>query len=152
MENSKVTIVSNVNGPVGVYLPQIQFRREWAKRGQKYTVDKTVLENMMYDNGARYMLETGMLYIEDMEVKKEVGLEPEDATEPTHIIVLNEKQKEEALTIMPTWKFKELIGKLSGEEINNLVDYAISKEIVPGLDKCDIIKGVMVEILFVPFN
>ena len=52
------------------------------------------------------MIDSGMLYIEDMAVKKELGLEPEDAKEPVNIIVLSDKEMRHYIT-MPLAQFKE---------------------------------------------
>ena len=116
MEKEMVTVVSTVNGLVGIYLPDLRFKKEWARKGQKQKIDKDLLQDIMYDPGSEYMFRTGMLYIEDMDIKKEIGLEPEDATEPVNIIVLDEKQLNRYLTVMPLHEFKENVKKLSIEQ------------------------------------
>ena len=143
MENQKIDIISNVNSRVGVLLPEIKFSRKWPKKGSKVTVDKETFEHMMYDNGTRYMFETGMLYITDMEIKKEVGLEPEEAIEPTNIIILDDKQRHRYMSIMPINDFILNIKKLSFEEIQNLADYAIEHELIGDLKKCDEIQKMI---------
>ena len=102
-------------------------------------IDKELLENLMYDNGVEYMFQTGMLYIEDMEVKKEMGLEPEDATEPVNIIVLSDKDMKRYLTVMPVAEFKQKIATLSTEQKKNLVDFAVENEIM-NIEKSEILK------------
>jgi hypothetical protein len=97
----KIVIISNTNSRVGINLPEIRFSRKWPAKGSKVTVDKETFEQMMYDAGTRYMFESGMLYIEDLEAKKLVGLEPEDAKEPVNIIILDDKQKHRYMTVMP---------------------------------------------------
>ena len=37
------------------------------------------------------MLKAGVLFIDDLEFKKELGLEPEDAVEPVNVILLEDK-------------------------------------------------------------
>ena len=101
MEKEMVTVISTVNGVVGIYLPDLRFKKEWTRKGQKQKIDKELLQDIMYDPGSEYMFRTGMLYIEDMDIKKEIGLEPEEATEPVNIIVLDEKQLNRYLTVMP---------------------------------------------------
>ena len=95
----------------------------------------------MYDPGSEYMFRTGMLYIEDMDIKKEIGLEPEEATEPVNIIVLDEKQLNRYLTVMPLHEFKENVKKLSIEQAKNLVDYAVQKETIT-FDKAEFLEKV----------
>lgn len=132
----KVVIISNTNH-IGVNLPDIRFSRKWATKGAKIAVEKEIFEQMMYDPGTRYMFESGMLYIEDLEIKKEVGLEPEDATKPVNIIILDDKQRQRYMTVMPTEEFIASIKKLGYEELQNLADYAIEHELVGDLKKCD---------------
>ena len=94
----------------------------------------------MYEPGVDYMFKTGILYIDDMEVKKELGLEPETATEPQNIIVLDEKQIKRYLTVAPFHEFKAIMDKLSKEQRTEMANYAVDNEILPSLDKSDYIK------------
>ncbi len=139
----KIIIVSNTNSRVGVDLPEIRFSRKWPAKGSKITVDKEIFEQMMYDAGTRYMFESGMLYTEDLEAKKLVGLEPEDAKEPVHIIILDDKQKNRYMSAMPINEFITNIKKLGYEELQNLADYAIEHELIGDLKKCDEIQKLI---------
>lgn len=139
----KIIIVSNTNSRVGVDLPEIRFSRKWPAKGSKITVDKETFEQMMYDAGTRYMFESGMLYTEDLEVKKLVGLEPEDAKEPVNIIILDDKQKNRYMSVMPINEFITNIKKLGYEELQNLADYAIEHELIGDLKKCDEIQKLI---------
>ena len=141
MEKEMVTVVSTVNGLVGIYLPDLRFKKEWTRKGQRQKIDKELLQDIMYDPGSEYMFRTGMLYIEDMDIKKEIGLEPEDATEPVNIIVLDEKQLNRYLTVMPLHEFKENVKKLSIEQAKNLVDYAVQKESIT-FDKAEFLEKI----------
>lgn len=141
MEKEMVTVISTVNGTVGIYLPDLRFKREWTKKGQRQRIDKELLQDIMYDSGSEYMFRTGMLYIEDMDVKKEIGLEPEDAETPVNIIVLDDKQMQRYLTVMPLHEFKENVKKLSIEQVKNLVDYAVEKEFIT-FDKSEYLEKI----------
>ena len=141
MENSnKVKVISAVSGHVGVTVPQISFRREWMAQGQAILIDREVLNELMYDQGFKYMIETGILYIEDMEVKKELGVEPEDATEPQNVIVLTDKERDQYMRLLTIKNFKEKVDKLSFEQICELADYAIRNKIMD-LEKSKYIKS-----------
>jgi hypothetical protein len=98
---------------------------------------------MMYDAGTRYMFESGMLYTEDLEAKKLVGLEPEDAEEPVNIIILDDKQRNRYMSVMPINEFITNIKKLGYEELQNLADYAIEHELVGDLKKCEEIQKLI---------
>ena len=141
MEKEMVTVISTVNGVVGIYLPDLRFKKEWTRKGQRQKIDKDLLQDIMYDPGSEYIFRTGMLYIEDMNIKKEIGLEPEEATEPVNIIILDEQQLHRYLTVMPLHEFKENVKKLSIEQAKNLVDYAVQKETIT-FDKAEFLEKI----------
>ena len=141
MEKEMVTVISTVNGVVGIYLPDLRFKKEWTRKGQRQKIDKDLLQDIMYDPGSEYMFRTGMLYVEDMNIKKEIGLEPEEATEPVNIIILDEQQLHRYLTVMPLHEFKENVKKLSIEQAKNLVDYAVQKETIT-FDKAEFLEKI----------
>ena len=136
----KVVITNMVNAQVGINLPDIHFKHTWEKRGDKFTVSHEIFEAMMYNNGARNIFAEGILYTEDMEVKKEFGLEPEDAEEPVNIIVLNEAQMKRYLTVMPFRDFKENLEKVSQEQLLLLVQYAIDNKIMADIEKINYLR------------
>lgn len=135
----KIKVVSKHQGPISVNIPDLHFRREWPNKGATVSIDKETLEEMLYDNGFKYMIDTGMLYIEDMEVKKEFGLEPEDAIEPVNIIVLSDNDMKRMMTAMPQFEFEAKIKTLNYEQMLALADYAIKNEL-GDYNKCDVIK------------
>jgi len=141
MDNNKIKITNMTSGPIGVKVPSAMFQRDWAGYGSSVLVEKDKLEELMYDIGFKYMIDKGMLYIEDMDTKKELGLEPEDATAPVNIIVLNEADKKRYMTAMPLKEFKIQVSKLSREQINLLVDYAIAHRYVD-FDKTKVLKEI----------
>ena len=126
---AKINITSTTVGEVSVFEPSIPFRASWPTKGSTRAVEKDVIEQLLYTPGFKYMIDTGMLYIEDLDQKKELGLEPEDATEPVNIIVLSDTDKKKYLTMYSLDKFKQEIKKLSREQLIDLADYAIEKEI-----------------------
>lgn len=137
----KITLISNSTIPVSVVLPSLHFTHDWPSKGAKFAVTDEIFEQMNYDPGCRYMLETGILYTEDMEAKKEVGLEPVDAVKPVNIIILTDAEKEKLLNNKtPLWQFKETYFKLGPEEMKNLANYAIEHELIPSQDICQIIE------------
>ncbi len=142
MENSneKVLVVNKVKGRVGVQVPSLHFSREWLAQGQAIKIDRETLEELMYDQGFKYMVETGILYIEDLEVKKELGIEPEDATEPENVIVLDDKERDQYMRLLTIKNFKEKVDKLSFEQICELAEYAIDNKILD-LEKSKYLKA-----------
>ena len=150
MDNKKVSVVCTVNHSVSVNVRAIPFARVWLGKGSVQKIEKDMLEQIMYDPGVRYMFDNGILYIEEMDTKKELGLEPEDAKEPTNIIVLTDKQKRDCLIKLPYNKFTEMVDKLSMEQLSELAQYAIDNKMMDYerdkyiMDKCgrDIINAI----------
>ena len=133
----KVTITNTTNARVVINNSELRFTRVFERKGAKATIEKDIFKELMYSNGFRRLVESGELYVEDMEVKKEVGLEPEDATEPTNIIVLSEKQQERLLKVAPFSEFKDTCEKLSVEQLKELASFAIANEINMDMNKLD---------------
>lgn len=136
---SKINIVNTIRGSILVEVREIPFRHEWIAQGAAYAVDPKVLEQLMYDRGFKYMIDTGMLYIEDMKEKQNLGLEPEDATEPVNIIVLNDKERRRYMVNLSLKEFKEKVTKLSYEQIVQLADYAVANRLAD-FDKAEFLK------------
>jgi predicted methyltransferase len=131
MEGRKmVEIVSTVNAQVSIVLREFHFDHTWRKKGDKYKIDFDLLQQMMYDNGTRAMFEDGTLYIQDMQTKIDLDLEPQDAVEPENIIVLDEAQMKRYMTVMPYHDFKEKMDKVSREQCIAVVQYAIANKII----------------------
>ena len=135
----KIRVISKHQGPISVNISDLHFKREWPNKGASVLIEKETLEEMMYDSGFKYMIDTGMLYIEDLEVKKELGLEPEDATEPVNIIVLNDNDMKRMMTAMPQFEFDAKLKTLNYEQMLALADFAIKNEL-GDFGKCDAIK------------
>ena len=137
----KVLVKSTVNGAVTIDLPELRFNRTWAQRGSKIMVDKQILQEALYDLGTEYLFKTGILYIDDLDVKKELGLEPEDAEKPQNIIVYDEKEMNRLLTTAQNWELEEALKKVSHEQVQAFVDYAVEHEI-PDINKCGILEKI----------
>lgn len=141
MENNKVTIISTTNARVVVNNPNLRFKRVWEKRNARITIDKEVFQELLYANDFRNLIDSGVLYIENMDIKKEVGLEPEEAAEPVNIIVLTEKQQERLLKTAPFSELKETCEKLPTEQLKELVSFAIANEINMDMNKLDYLQA-----------
>ena len=138
-KDTKVKVIGTVLGGITVSLPNLSWIREWPRKGAAVMVPFGILEEGMYDTGFGNMLRDGDLYIEDMAVKRELGLEPDEAKEPENIIILTDNKM---LYLMKTASLEDLrstLSKVSIEQANNLAQYAIENE-YNNLDKAEIIK------------
>lgn len=149
MENKKVILTNTIKSRVVINVPEANLRRVWERKGAKKTIDFKVLEEAIYDKSVEYLLKEGILYIEDMDVKIALGLEEEDATEPT-IVMLTDEDMHRFLTAMPIFDFKQKIKTLRREQVQALVEYAIEEELtdyektefLKALTEIDIIRAV----------
>lgn len=139
MDKKKVMVRNMMNHPVGIYVPSMNFKRDFPRKDATLPIDFEILQEIMYDPGVEYMFKQGILYIEDMEVKRELGLEPYDAEEPEEIIVLNDGQRRRLLTVASLEELKETCEKLSYEQNQELANYAILNEL-GDLERAKIIK------------
>lgn len=137
---ANLVIVENKSSSrVGINNPDLRFRRVWDKKGAKVPVDIDLLREALYDSGVQYLFEQGILYIEDMKAKIELGLEAEGTTIPTNIIALTDDEKKRMLGLMPIYDFKKKLEALPYEQYNALVEYAITNNIV-NIEKAEILK------------
>lgn len=136
---AKIKITSTTVGEVSVFQPSIPFRMSWPAKGSTRAIEEEILEQLLYTPGFKRMIDSGVLYIEDMDVKKRLGIEPEDATEPVNVIVLSDQEKNKYLKMYSADKFKEEIKKLSHEQLIDLADYAIENKIAD-FDKSEILE------------
>ena len=133
--NEKVMVTSMVGGTISA--PSLE-HRVWNKKGQKLPVSKDVLREAIYDPGVEYMFKNGILYIDEMNFKIELGLESEGTTTPTAVLPVDDKYLNRVLKLMPVSEMKSSIDKMSITQKQELVDYA-SKQNDIQLDRLAIV-------------
>ena len=140
MQENSVHVISAVNGTVGFSLPELRFKRVWQKKKASFPVPKDVLREAIFDPGVAYLFEKGILYIDDLEFKKEIGLEPYDVEEPT-IILLEDKYIERMLKVMPVQEFKAAFSNLTIDQKKEVAQYAVDNAIID-MNKAEIMKSL----------
>ena len=119
--DDKVMVTSMVGGTISVSALN---HRVWNKKGQKLPVSKDILREAIYEPGVEYMFRKGILYIDDMDFKIELGLEAEGTKAPTDILPVDDKYLNRILRLMPIVEMKAAIDKMSVVQKQELVDYA----------------------------
>ena len=139
--NEKVVVTSMVSQSVGIDLPQNGYKvqKYWPQKGTRVTIDKEMLREAIYEPGVEYMFKTGMLYIDDMDFKIELGLEEEGAKQPEKIIPMDEKYLDRVLKRMPLSEMKMAIKKMSPDQVQELILYATKQNDIQ-LDRLSAIK------------
>lgn len=139
--NEKVSVVSMVTHSVGIDLPQngYKIQKYWPQKGAKVMIDKETLREGIYDPGVERIFKSGILYIDDMDFKIELGLEEEGAKMPTNIIPMDERYLERVLKRMPIVEMKQAIKKMNGDQTQELILYAMKQNDIQ-LDRLAAIK------------
>ena len=70
--NKKIKVVCQANCRCGIDDIGLHISRRWAGNGAVVTFDKEVFDELLYNPAFKYMLETGMLYIEDMDINVKI--------------------------------------------------------------------------------
>ena len=122
--NENVIVTSMVNATVGLTVPHLFLKRIWPKKGAKLPIDKEVLRQAFYEPGVEAMFREGILYIDDMDFKIELGLEAPGATVPTDLIPVDEKYLNRVLKLMPVAEMKRAIRQMSENQLEDLINYA----------------------------
>ena len=137
----KVRVKSLISHRVVLSVPDMRLNRVWEKKGTVRTIPFDVLEEAFYDPGVQALFTNGILGIDDMDVKKRLGIEPEDATEPVNVVALDDAQMLHYLTVLPIHEFREKINELPIEQVYELIRYAIEHEIA-NFEKAEMLKQV----------
>lgn len=144
MEDKQVVLINTINAYVGVDIPDLRLKRNWERKGAKKSIPMSVLREAFYYPDMEYLLRQGILYIEDLDVKIELGLEDESAREPNaelNVQVLKDDEMKRLLTVVPKYDFEARVKKLPKEQIQNLIDYAVRNEYTD-FEKCRILKDL----------
>lgn len=151
--SDKIKVVSATNGRCGIDNADLRISRRWPARGSVVTFTKEQIDELQFDPAFMNMVREGLLYIEDMEVKKEIGVEPEDAEKPT-IILMDDKALKRFWKDMPLSQFKVELKTLTSEQVKLLAEYAIQHGDEGSIDKANylskisgykILKGIELE-------
>lgn len=124
-----VIVKSMVKAVVVMNVPTLNIKRTWLKKGAIQRIPKEILEQAIYDPGVEYLFKTGILYIDDMQTKIDLGLEEPETTEPTNVIVLDNEAAKKLLTATPLKEYRETINKLSHEQLVELANTAVELEV-----------------------
>jgi hypothetical protein len=84
---------------------------------------------------------SGILYIESLKDKIDLGLEPAEAEEPVNIVMLDENKMANLLKNVPLTVFKTEVQKLTRVQVDSLISYAITHKLIDP-DKCSWLKDL----------
>ena len=151
MELTKGTITNTTNHSILIELPESKFRRTWQKDASM-KVDLEILREAIYDAGFKAFIDEGVLFIEEKEIRVELGLEEEDAEKP-FITILKPAQMTRLIKAASIEEFKTILSEITKEQALSLVDMAIKEKSI-SMDKLmalkektgiDVVKAIELE-------
>lgn len=142
MNDTRIVAVKNmIQANVSISKPEYGINRLWSGFGQVMKIPFDNLEQAMWDSGVQNMFTSGILYIENLQDKIDLGLEPADTTEPVNIVLLDEKKMENLLKNVPLAVFKKEVSQLTRVQVDSLITYAINNQIIDPA-KCSWLKDL----------
>lgn len=139
MNTRMVTLQNTTAATVNVYSPAYNVNRIFPGKGTKQMLPFEIVEQLLWDTGFRNMIDSGMLYIEDMQTKIDLGLEEPETKVPTRIKVFTPEQILTLLKIKSFEDFKKEVSSASVEQANEIVKYAVENNLVDN-DKVNYLK------------
>ena len=131
MAQARMVMIQNmVNKTVGVKYPEYGVNRKWTKKGQTIPLPYDVVEQLLWAEGFKNMIDRGILYIADMKDKIDLGLEPYGAEKPENIRVFTPTELDNLLRNVPFVVFKKEIEGVGEVQLREMVNYAIANRIV----------------------
>ena len=125
-KNKKIKVISQIDGHVGVYLPNLNFSREWLAKGQIVNIPYEILEEAMFDPGFKNMIDLGILFIDDLDSAKELGLEDETVEVATNYKSYNELELKNLINKASNEDFETELKKMPKEFSHQLAEWAIT--------------------------
>lgn len=122
----KVYVTNMSSSMTGFSVPDKHWSKTWPRKGAKFLVEKDIIREAMYQYGVEYLFRNGILFIDDLDFKKELGLEAEDATPTTlETVALDDNYLNRITRLMPLKEAESAIEKLSDNQRKELFDYAV---------------------------
>ena len=136
-----VTFKNMTHGTFIINEPAYGVRRVFNSKGATQTIPFEIVEQLLWSAGFRNAIDNGMIYIENMQDKIDLGLEEPEATEPTNIKILSPEKMEKILRTNDMDEFARELNGCSIEQIRLLAEYAADHNYTE-IGKVDAIKQI----------
>jgi hypothetical protein len=125
--NDIVYVTNMMESIVGFSLPERHYSKTWLKKGARLPIEKDILREAIYLPGVEYLFRQGILFMDDMPFKIELGLEqPEATAETAEILRLDDKLAARIIKTMPIAEAKATLEKLSATQKEEIFVYAVN--------------------------
>lgn len=136
-----VKVRSTCTGRFVINEPAFNLVREFPTKGSVQMIPYEAIEQLLWQPGFKTAIDTGMIYIDDMQDKIDLGLESPEAKAPERIRVLSEAQMLKLLKVDSYEVFANDITGLPIEQARALVHFAADNNIID-MKKIDTLKAV----------
>lgn len=129
-KDGKVIFQSMCSGTLIVHEPAYGVHVEFPGRGAVQAIPMETVKQLLWRQGFKNIVTSGLLYINDMDDKIELGLEDPDTKVPTKIKVFTPEQ---ILTLLKVKSYEDFVKEIDSapvEQANAVVDYAVENSIL----------------------
>ena len=133
-----IKIRSATDATVSLYNSMLPIRKVWNKRGAIVPIEKEKAIQLYYNSSLEKALRAGTLVIDDKEFLYEVGFYTNKEDE-ANVIELTPALMDKCISTMPVWELEKTLGMLSGNQIVELADYAITNFSKLKMDRIDVL-------------
>jgi hypothetical protein len=149
-----IKVRSACNAKVVINSPETMMVKAWNKRGSFHLISKDILLQTFYNSSLERLVREGLLVIEDKNFLREVGLlaeeleetEETEGTDETEVenepilFELTEAIMNRCLSVMPVHEFEQILKKLSRQQIQDLVEYAVTYHTELKMDRVELLE------------
>lgn len=139
--NRMVRLKSTSTSTVVVSQPSYGIRRVFPNKGSVQAIPFEIMEQLLWSEGFRNLINTGILYIDNMQDKIDLGLEDEGTTQPTRIKIFTDEQILTLLKIKSFDDFRKELATVTIDQAHAVVDYAVKNQIIDS-QKVDYLKEI----------
>ena len=136
-----VKVRSASDSSLVLYAPEIRLSKIWTKRGMTHPIDREILIQAYFSTCLESLMRKGLLIVEDKQFLIDVGLITEE-TEELPTIELTPVLMKRIISLMPLVEVKEILKKLSKDQVVELADYAVKNFAELKMDRIDIISKI----------
>ena len=133
-----VKVRSATDVTVSLFDPTIPLRKIWEKRGAIIPIERDKLIQAYYNSSLEDCLRNGTLVIDDKAFLYEVGFIA-DMGDAVPVFELTNAIMEKCISAMPLWEVEKTLKQLSGQQISELAEYAISNHKNLKMDRIDLL-------------
>ena len=129
-----VKVRSATDVTVSLFDPTIPLRKSWEKRGAIIPIEREKLIQAYYNSSLDACLRNGTLVIDDKQFLYEIGF-ISDMEEAVPTFEMTKPLMDKVIGTMPLWEVEKTLKSLSGAQISELAEYAVTNHMNLKMDR-----------------